>query len=123
MLKNLRLWILIGTVGIVSEYASNAFADENYLANFGQTRIMSGSDLYYDITNTGPETLVLKNFEIAGTEFNADTDCDAGPLAVKKHCTLHIQFVPQMEGLQTGELLLGFDHDKMVFDLQGIGIR
>jgi hypothetical protein len=123
MLTNLRLWILIGVVGVCAGLGSVAFADESYLVNFGQVRVMSGSDLYYDITNTGPETLILKDFEISGAEFSADTDCDAGPLAVKKHCTLHIQFFPQMEGLQTSELLLGFDHDKMVFDLQGIGIR
>jgi hypothetical protein len=102
--------------------SSRAVAKESYFVDFGSVQVNITQSRYYTISNSGPEVLNLKKFDVSGIGFSAETDCDH-PLAVNAKCTLRIDFQPPFEGLDTGSLDLDFDHDSMSFILQGQGAR
>ena len=89
-----------------------------YSHNFGTVWVNSRAVANFTLRNTGNIPLTFDRAYIYGADFSANHSCDRG-VRPNEVCTFSIYYWPMFEGMASGQFVLSFLEDDIVFDLWG----
>lgn len=89
-----------------------------YSYNFGTVWVNSRVVATFNMRNTGNMPLTYKDAIIYGGDFSATHSCDRVVLP-NETCSFSIYYWPMFEGMSSGQFILNFVEDEIVFDLWG----
>ncbi|MEK2690101.1 hypothetical protein [Bdellovibrio sp. GT3] len=131
-MKNIFVAILVGFLPLCSfaqpqaeiemmQPLSLMGQDQYYRFDFGATFVNSRKYVDFTVTSAGDEPLELKKLLIAGSWFNASTNCPDS-LPVGQKCTVRTFFWPREKKMYSGRLYMVFAHGRSIVNLYGRGI-
>lgn len=89
-----------------------------YSYNFGTVWLNSRAVASFNLRNTGSTPLTYSRAYIYGGDYSANHSCERGILP-NETCTFSIYYWPVFEGMSSGQFVLSFIEEDVVFDLWG----
>lgn len=90
--------------------------DQHSWYDFGMVRTGFVSFARFNLTNTGAETLWIRDIGIEGMDYSAFHNCPE-TLAPQEVCTIEVHLQPMFDGLRDGRLYITTSGGQIVVDL------
>ncbi len=93
-------------------------SQSRYSYNFGTVWVNSRAVASFNLKNNGTTPLTFSRAFIYGGDYSADHSCEHG-LMPNEVCSFSIYYWPMFEGMSSGQFVLRFVEEDVVFDLWG----